>query len=182
MPIDLIEDTSLLESSTSNGPNWWAAGIGLTIIFIAGLVYWHLHKRHAMPGPTTMKKPVNPAIDAMKRLAELKESYQAMSSNAFSLSVSEILRVFIEERFAIPAAHQSTEEFMAEMVYDDRLNEALRESLQHFLFTCDLAKFARHDLAEERKLELHEQAYTFVYEFQRTGAKADNLSTAGGQA
>ncbi|WOO43602.1 hypothetical protein [Rubellicoccus peritrichatus] len=166
MAIELIEDTSLLESSGNTHFHWWQAIVVVSLLAVCLMVYLRLRRR-------SKASRIDPAIStedlaraAMERLAELKEHHQELSSNDFSLQVSEVLRVFIEGRFNILAAHQSTEEFMDEMVLDSRLDEVQQERLQDFLYTCDWAKFALYDLADERKLELHALAEAFVHQFR----------------
>jgi len=58
--------------------------------------------------------------------------------------ITDILRHYIEHRFALRAPERTTEEFLIELQYTDVLGESDKKSIGEFLQHCDLVKFARH--------------------------------------
>ncbi len=100
---------------------------------------------------------------ALEKLAKLRALMQPESAQAFSLAVSEIVRVFIEKCFPVRAAHHTTGEFLHDLVdLTDSPLAAHRDTLADFLGHCDLAKFARWQLTVPQMEAMLESASTFV--------------------
>ena len=78
-------------------------------------------------------------------------------------TVSEIIRVYIEQRFGEKAARRTTEEFLSDLLAQTGTPLAQHSSLlEDFLNHCDLIKFARWG-ATERELEsMQESARAFI--------------------
>jgi len=99
-------------------------------------------------------------------LAKLEATRPLMAENnaqPFSLAVSEIVRLFIEECLPVRAAHRTTDEFLRGLVNlpDSPLVEH-RESLGAFLEHCDLAKFARWSVTIPQMETMLASASAFV--------------------
>jgi hypothetical protein len=71
----------------------------------------------------------------------VKEFYQA---------ISDILRHYIEDRFALRAPEQTTDEFLKAMAQTKDLSSTDKASLGEFLQHCDLVKFATHQPSPEQ--------------------------------
>ena len=85
------------------------------------------------------------------------------SAQPFSLAVSEIVRLFIEECLPVRAAHRTTNEFLHDLVnLPDSPLAAHRETLADFLQHCDLAKFARWSLTVPQMEAMLASASAFV--------------------
>lgn len=100
---------------------------------------------------------------ALALLAEAQALAVANRPREYAQAASEAIRAYIEQRFGLRAAHTTTDEFLHEML--SRPNHALterRETLMQFLAACDLAKFARYELAPDNMQSLHELARQFV--------------------
>ncbi len=67
----------------------------------------------------------------------------------FYLTMSDILRHYIEARFSLAAPERTTEEFLEELKLDPALNSEQKSLLKNFLRHCDLVKFARHQPAND---------------------------------
>ena len=87
--------------------------------------------------------PVPAHVKALRALGQLREPAADEEVEPFYVAVSQILRVYLEERFGLHAPTRSTEEFLAELEAGDSLALAHRQSLGNFLQQCDLVKFAR---------------------------------------
>ena len=73
------------------------------------------------------------------------------------------MRHYVEARFAVRAAHRTTEEFLSELLDSaDSQLASYRQELSRFLGTCDIAKFAGRDLPHELRRELCSDAMRFV--------------------
>jgi hypothetical protein len=138
----------------------WSAGA----LAAAGLGYgaWMLRRR---PG---RKLPYEIALE---NLARTRGLMQPENAQRFSLAVSEIVRLFIEECLPVRAAHRTTHEFLRDLVnFPNSPLAAHRETLRDFLHHCDLAKFARWSLTVPRMEAMLESANAFVIDIGKPKA------------
>jgi hypothetical protein len=124
---------------------------------------------------------------ALESLAKTRGLMQPENAQRFSLAVSEIVRLFIEECLPVRAAHRTTHEFLRDLVnFPNSPLAAHRETLRDFLHHCDLAKFARWSLTVPRMEAMLESANAFVIDIgkpkaaskQPVGAVSASLSAA----
>lgn len=100
---------------------------------------------------------------ALEKLEATRPLMQAESAEPFSLAVSEIVRLFIEQCLPVRAAHRTTNEFLHDLVnLPDSPLAAQREPLAQFLEHCDLAKFARWSLTQAQMEAMLASAGNFV--------------------
>jgi len=134
-------------------PYLMEAAIALLVILLLALLFFFLKRR---------KKPQPPAVPPWdKALMELAEARQLMRSGQSLLymdQAGQILRRYIELRFAIRSTRQTTREFFARL--NDSVHSPLIEyqtELRACLEQADMAKFA-HLLADEDHMQQMEQA------------------------
>jgi hypothetical protein len=96
-------------------------------------------------------------LERARLLMSLDQAYP------FSCAVSDTLREYIEQRFALGATRATTEEFLRD-ISDNRVGElsGFADLLRDFLTYCDLAKFARFMLSLEQMKALLDSAWQFV--------------------
>jgi hypothetical protein len=105
---------------------------------------------------------------ALDRLEEAHALMQPENAREFSITVSEIVRHYIEDRFHVGAARRTTEEFLYDLLESsDALLAGHRALLADFLHHCDLAKFALWVLSIEEMENMLQSARTFVIETGR---------------
>ena len=99
---------------------------------------------------------------ALQRLRAARALMQPTTVREFSITVSDIVRSYIEERFQIMAAHRTTEEFLHDLLQSpDEPLARHRALLAGFLRHCDLAKFAGWALSAEEMETTYESARIF---------------------
>lgn len=124
------------------------AGMGATTALV-------LRRRRARP-PTADER-------ALARLEEARVLARAGRPREYAAAASDAVRGYIEERFGLGATHATTEEFLHQLVDDERSPLGPhREPLMQFLSACDLAKFARLQLPAEGMTSLTDLARQFV--------------------
>ena len=147
-------------------PAWVAGGLALGAL---GYAVWRWNRRRAI---AAAKLPYEIALD---RLEETRALMQPENAREFSITVSEIVRHYIEVRFQVCAARRTTEEFLYDLLESpDALLASHRALLADFLHHCDLAKFARWILSIEEMENMLQSARTFVIE---TGQPANTETT-----
>jgi hypothetical protein len=160
MTAAVIEDIRDIRPPIHIPYGWlWAAYL-TGALALAGLAYavWRGHKR----GGLRQKLPYEIALERLEAARALMMPDEAYS---FSITVSEIVRTYIEEHFPARAAHRTTEEFLHDLMTGEYLSLAeYRPALANFLEHCDLAKFARWQLSLPEMEAMHLSACTFVTE------------------
>jgi hypothetical protein len=135
---------------------WLAGGTALAALLYAG---WRWNRRRALAAALL------PYEIALARLEEARALMQPENAREFSITVSEIVRQYIEVRFRVWAARRTTEEFLHDLLEpSDALLMSHRELLAEFLRHCDLAKFARWILSLEEMNTMLQSAHNFVLE------------------
>jgi hypothetical protein len=104
---------------------------------------------------------------ALSELDKLKEEqlWQHDKVKDYYTRLTDIVRVYLEERYEVPAMEQTTQEILAEFKGDSsEIKGKLFTGLQKTLETSDLVKFAKYTpLADENHFVLV-NAYTLVEE------------------
>jgi hypothetical protein len=138
---------------------WAAYLLGAVLLAAALVAAWRYFRQRAVA------KAKLPYEIALERLEAARALMTADTVREYAFTVSEIIRVYIEQRFGEKAAHRTTEEFLSDLLQQTGTPLAdHRERLEDFLNHCDLIKFARWS-ASERELEsMHESARVFIFD------------------
>ena len=132
------------------------AGSVCLLLLLAALLFWFLRKKGAKTPP-----PIPPWERALLDLAEAKRLLSPERGLLYMDRVSQILRSYIESRFAIKSTRQTTREFLAGLtgVGDGSPLQTYKTELKDCLEQADMAKFAHH-LPQLGNLEQMEVAVT----------------------
>ncbi len=146
----------------------WILGIILIATIIFFILYAINRRRKNIPLFTMPVKPkLPPHVVALSELDKLKEEqlWQHDKVKDYYTRLTDIIRVYLEERYEVPAMEQTTHEILAEFKGNDsRITGKLFTDLQKTLDTSDLVKFAKYTpLADENHFVLV-QAYNLVEE------------------
>lgn len=147
----------------------------LGVILIGAIIFlllYSIKRRKAnkpiFARPAKPKEP--PYIVALRELDRIKTEkvWQKGKSKQYYSEVTEALRVYIVDRFEIPAMEQTSDETIESFQANkDLLTDKLFSSLSQTLKLADLVKFAKYKpLADDDSLSLT-NAYTFVNETKR---------------
>ena len=99
--------------------------------------------------PATSKVPPEKAHEKALRLLkelEARQLWQSGRIKEYYSELSDIVRIYLEERFSIPAMEQTTDELLALLKKQNDSRTELRKArpeLKLILRTADLAKFAK---------------------------------------
>lgn len=141
-------------------PSWrWIAYllgaiiVGIGLYFLLDYLTGFYRRKDNRPAYQLVLEALDRARNLMKQ-ETLRE---------YSYTVSEIIRIYIEEQFGVKAARSTTEEFLRGLVDKPSLKLAQHAVLlEDFLKHCDLAKFARWKLSQEEMEAMHASAVAFV--------------------
>jgi hypothetical protein len=121
-------------------------GIGVVILAIlAYLIYYLIKKNQKKPEVVIPKAPpVEPHIKALRALEELalKKLWQEGKIKEYYSGISDILRIYLDDKFGLGALEMTTDEIMYAL-RRVALNELLKMKLNQILVLSDLVKFAK---------------------------------------
>jgi hypothetical protein len=139
-------------------PDWlWPVLIGGVMLLALGVYgLWHWRRGRAA-------RVLLPHEIALQRLEDIVALMQPTRAREFSIAVSDIVRLYIEQRFSVTATRRTTEEFLHDLL--DSSDAALarhQELLGEFLHQCDFVKFAALSLTQQNMESLRQSARAFV--------------------
>ncbi len=160
---------------------WLAGGGGAAAALTAAVVMW-LRRAEQRARLTAFDR----AVARLERLRRAGLPEQS-GMDAWYVELSDIVRRYIEERFALRAPEQTTEEFLLE-AGRSALSRPHRELLSAFLETCDRVKFARYSPGARESQQALDEARRFLDETRavdagrRAAADEPTPATAGARA
>lgn len=161
IPLGVAEDIRDIRGPKFIFPPWFLpAAIGGAVLLAASAYgLWRWLRRRRRP------RALLPFEIALQRLEEMRALMQPAAAREFSIAVSDVVRRYIEERFAVTATHRTTEEFLHDLLETSHAPLARhRALLSEFLQQCDLVKFAGMSLTLQNMESLHHSARAFVLE------------------
>ena len=138
----------------------WVHRLLLTLVVLAvlGGIWWALRRR-------ARKQAEFRESAAARARARLSEAWAWVDQpERFCTRLSEVVRVYLEERFGLKAPDQTTEEFLASLPQSSELEPGLKPMLEEFLTQCDWVKFAQGDPGRIECERLHQMASRLVDE------------------
>ena len=138
-------------------PSWLifvASFIGLSLI---GLVIWWFKRK-----PKPAMPPKLPREVALEELGRMTGAIETMGPYQFSIRVSDILRRYVTNQYALPVTRQTSVEFLTALAKSSPFSVNEKSLLEDFLNRCDLIKFARYEATPADSRLLLEEATRFV--------------------
>lgn len=141
---------------------WFGVVYGAILLVVAASFV----TRRGRARPLALEVALPPHVKALRALQRWQQAPRRSQAevDAFYVGVSQVLRVYLEERFALRAPERTTDEFLRELDGDGDGDLARRHrgELERFLRQCDLVKFAAHVPAAQEHDEALRLAERFV--------------------
>jgi hypothetical protein len=159
----IIEDLTLVPV-----PAWWENPWVWVAALVALVVGVYLFRRwlKSRPTPVIVASPPPPGppphLEALRRLTELRAKQKKLTTYDVALECSDILRAYIEGRFALPIRYQTTREFLGAAQAHPELGAEPRRELGEFLAFFDGIKFAADSADSQQMRETIDGAERFV--------------------
>ena len=124
---------------------WYIIG-GLILLALTGFVIWYFrkHKKVAIPQFIPKAPAETPQEKAMRRLQDLEQQqlWQQERVKEYYSGLTDILRMYIEELYRIPAMEYTSDELLDAAAAHPQMHPHV-ERLRTILRTADMAKFAK---------------------------------------
>jgi len=155
-------------------PWFWAglAGAILGVLALVALAVWRIERWMHRPAPPVPAEEW--ARAALAKLAALNW-FEREQVREFYYRLSEIVRVYIEKKFTLAAPEMTTEEFLVALTRDRGALPYDAATLQQFLESCDLVKYAAFEPRREDGERSLDAARAFV---DATAAAAQHAAQA----
>jgi hypothetical protein len=141
-------------------PYWWLVPALVVVVLVVVALAIAAYRRLRARGRARVRTAAEVALERIERARELVGSGRAAE---FSAELSDAVRDYIEARWSLPAAHETTEEFLHGLLAKEASPVAgHRDALEDFLSGCDLAKFARFVLFADQMTAMIAAAVRFV--------------------
>lgn len=153
------------------------------IIVLAGIavgVYYFLKKRKDRLAQRIFEKPKEPAhVIALRNLEQLKEKklWQHDKLKEYYTELTLIIRMYIEQRFSIPALERTSYEILAGFEYSGLLDSKDRELLKQLFTTADFVKFAKAKPMPDENERNMQNAFDFVHNTKQQEVKTIQQET-----
>lgn len=154
------DDIRDIRSPVSIPQPWWVWLGWLALAAALAAAAWFFWKKFKTARQTPLPWPEDTALARIDAARTLMNAAQA---RAFSIEVSDALRVYLRDCLGMQAPRKTTQEFLQELVLSNQAVPApSRQNLEEFLGLCDLAKFARQPLSQKQMEQMLESARAFV--------------------
>lgn len=140
---------------------WWVIGGAVGLVLAVVLFAW-LSRRKERPTAVTIDVPAH--VKALRELQRFRDAPRTTEAeiDAFYVGVSQVLRVYLEDRFGLHAPERTTEEFLRDLEGSSALVRNREAELKGFLTQCDLVKFAKVVPGEPEHMKAFGLAESFI--------------------
>lgn len=138
-------------------PPWVIFVVTFCALVLVGLIVWLIIRARRRPVAQT-----SPRQRALDELEIMELEVETTPPYRFSIRVSNVLRGYVTEQFALPVTKQTSIECLTALAKASPFSDEERALLEDFLGRCDLIKFARYDATTADSRLLLEEAIRFV--------------------
>lgn len=139
----------------------WIGGGALAVAALAALSVWWLRRRRQRASALPVVPPHELAFAGLDALRGTDFGDPA-AVRRFYFAISEVIRGYVEGRFAVNATDLTSEEIVAWIAETQQPAGPPRQELQSFLSDTDQVKFAHHEPVQQEIEATYERALSFV--------------------
>ena len=132
------------------------------IFILTLLIIFYLRKRKKTGIDDKKEKLIDPYEEALSAITALKEEQSILSPKPFIFRLSEILRIYVEKVFNVPAMELTGEEFMREIASHSFFKNRYDEILREFIRQGDRIKYSEENFEDGEMNLLMQTALHFV--------------------
>jgi hypothetical protein len=113
------------------------------LIFVLTLIFIVLRKKKKIEITQEEAEPTDPFEEALEGIETLQSQKPPLSAKPFVFRLSEILRIYVERVFKVPAMELTGEEFMKEIASHAFFRNRYDKILQEFIDQGDQIKYSK---------------------------------------
>ncbi|MBS4028061.1 MAG: hypothetical protein KGZ58_05415 [Ignavibacteriales bacterium] len=141
--------------------------VGIVVVILAAMyLAWRYYEKKKLKQPMFVfeevkRPPHEVALEALRSL-EGEKLYQRGFIKQFHSEVTEIIRRYIEGRYAIQAIDMTSDEILSAMRRKKSVDKETMKPLENFFSLADWVKFAKYTPSEKENEEMLPVAIAFV--------------------
>lgn len=139
----------------------WISILSLALIIIV-IVFYLIRKRKKSSQNETIEESVDPYEEALLAIEELQGRKLKLEPKPFVFRLSEILRIYVQKRFQMPAMELTGEEFIVEIASNPFFSRNYEDLLRDFVDQGDRVKYSKEATETSQINLLLDSALFFV--------------------
>ena len=140
----------------------WIPLLLLLLTILLGIAIWYFLKNRKQKVEEKIETtPTDPYEDAIQAISALQKK-KSLAPKPLVFRLSEILRVYVERLFHLPAMELTGEEFIREVAGHSFFKDRYEESLENFIRQGDRIKYSKQEVTEETTNQLLQLALNLV--------------------
>jgi hypothetical protein len=156
-PVEIYKDFYQIVSE-----NIYITGTILVCILIVFFIFFYFKKIKGKKPIEEEIVVIDPFEEAIKEISNLQNQTPAPQPKPFVFKLSEILRVYVQRAFNVPAMELTGEEFMREIATHTFFKNRFDHSIQEFVLQGDRVKYSNDNIDSKEMSVLLETALSFV--------------------
>ena len=132
------------------------------ILLISSLVFLFIKRKKKTEINQMESEPTDPYEDALEGIQSLQSQNPPLQAKPFVFRLSEILRIYVERVFRVPAMELTGEEFMREIASNTFFKNRYDKILQEFIEQGDRIKYSKESTEDVQMMGLLDTALHFV--------------------
>ncbi len=144
--------------------NWHYIALGIAVLgLIAFLIYFFFFRKKPVEEKPVIVKTIPAHEEALAALNKIKSEklWQNNKTKEYYSAITDVLRIYIERRFHVPAMEQTSDEIQASFRHVN-ISLDLKERLHANFKLADLVKFAKEKPLQYENEKIIEDALQFV--------------------
>ena len=135
----------------------------IMLLFLASaIIYFLIRKKKKTGNILDEPPPTDPYEDALQNIEKLQSQRPSLSPKPYVFRLSEILRIYVERVFQVPAMELTGEEFMKEIASHAFFTNRYDKILQEFIDQGDQIKYSKETADDGEMKQLLHTALHFV--------------------
>ena len=141
--------------------NYLSIFIIIGVLFLISFMLYFLKKREKNKIEEFIAPPIDPYKEALEGINELQRQQQKLDPKPFVFKLSEILRIYVQNRFNMPAMELTGEEFIIESA-SNPFFQNYEDLLREFVDRGDRVKYSKETADTNETNLLLDSALHFV--------------------
>ena len=166
VPVDTTQAIKPIKGPIQVPRSWWRILYGLLgLLLVVVVVLYFKNRKVEEKKPEALPIPKKaPHFIALEALAQVRKErlWQSGAIKDYYSKITDILRVYIEERFEVPAVEQISEAIIMELKAKQAIQIEHVAQLEELMRLADLVKFAKGKPTPQDNEIILEKAITFV--------------------
>lgn len=158
----------------------WISILSLALITTV-IVFYFIRKRKKSSQTETIEESVDPYEEALLAIEELQGRKLKIEPKPFVFRLSEILRIYVQKRFQMPAMELTGEEFIVEIVSNPFFSRNYEDLLRDFVDQGDLVKYSKETTENRQINQLLDSALFFVKDTNKRIEEQEQSKDDGGK-